>query len=192
MVEATESNAHGKGGTAIAPLAAPPEPKDRSTTVAFNNAPGPVPDATDRAHSQTAEYEGPYSPESQRGSPPADVVDLTRNIPLASFQAMEKDLFSHMAKLHSGAERLTDVLDARLQALISTMYSDDVDEGGKQMSKLSEFRARDRHTEQPRQVSHPQEDSNKRAGTQVVSALEKSGIGQASENQPPGTCRGTI
>ena len=136
----------------------------------FNNAPGAVPDAKDRA--QTVEYQ-PYSPESQRGSPEADIVDLTRNIPLASFQAMEKDLFSHMAKLHSGSEHLTERLDARLQALISTMYSDDVDEGGKQMSKLSEFRARDRHAEQPRQVSHPQEESNKRAGTQVVSAVEK-------------------
>ena len=76
-----------------------------------------------------------------------------------------------MEALHSGAESLTAELDARLQALISTMYADDVEAGGIQMTKLAEFRARDRVAEQPQQISHPNEESNKRAGTQVVTAF---------------------
>ena len=86
---------------------------------------------------------------------------------------MERDLFAHMEALQSGAESLTAELDARLQALISTMYSDDPHEGGARMSQLSEYRARDRVVEQPSQASHPNEESNKRAATQVISAVQK-------------------
>ena len=86
---------------------------------------------------------------------------------------MEKDLFAHMEALQSGAESLTAELDVRLQALISMMYSDDLVEGGNQMSKLAQFRARDRVAEQPAQASHPNEETNKRAATQVISAVEK-------------------